>query len=55
MFGWEGKMIGRLRKKREDELKWLWKTKLLNSGASLLGYDAFPLPPWREDSRIDPT
>jgi len=42
MFGWEGKMTGRLREKREDELKLLWKTKLLNTGASLLGYDAFP-------------
>jgi len=43
LFGWEGKMTDSLREKREDELKLLWKTKLLNTGASFLGY-VFPAP-----------
>jgi hypothetical protein len=38
LFGWEDKMTGTLREKREDELKLLWKTKLLETGAGFLGY-----------------
>ncbi|KDR83115.1 hypothetical protein GALMADRAFT_238938 [Galerina marginata CBS 339.88] len=30
LFGWEGKMTKRLEVKREEELSWLWKMKLLN-------------------------
>jgi hypothetical protein len=38
LFGWEGKMTGSLSEKREDELKLLWKTKLLDTAAGFLGY-----------------
>jgi len=28
MFGWEGKILKRLTNKRQEELVWLWKTKV---------------------------
>jgi len=43
LFGWEAKMTGSLREKREDELKLLWKTKLLDTGNGLLGYVMFSI------------
>ncbi|KAF4617652.1 hypothetical protein D9613_005677 [Agrocybe pediades] len=38
LFGWEQKMSERLDKTREDELKWLWKLKLLDNVNSLFGF-----------------
>ncbi|CAA7262907.1 unnamed protein product [Cyclocybe aegerita] len=29
LFGWEGEMTARLQQKREEELKWIWKSKML--------------------------
>jgi hypothetical protein len=43
LFGWEGKMTGSLSEKREDELKLLWKTKLLETSAGFLGYVVSPI------------
>ena len=43
LFGWESKMTGRLHEKREDELKLLWKTKLLGTVVGLLGYVVSPI------------
>lgn len=28
LFGWEGKMSERLDKKREEELAWVWKSRM---------------------------
>ncbi|KAH9475153.1 ATP-binding cassette transporter abc4 [Psilocybe cubensis] len=38
LFGWEQKMSDRLEKTREEELKWLWKLKLLDNLNGLLGF-----------------
>ena len=37
-------MAGNLSEKREDELKLLWKTKLLELSAGFLGYVVFSTP-----------
>ncbi|KAJ3508927.1 hypothetical protein NLJ89_g5494 [Agrocybe chaxingu] len=29
LFGWEGKMTARIQEKREEELKWIWRSKML--------------------------
>ncbi|KDR82358.1 hypothetical protein GALMADRAFT_237629 [Galerina marginata CBS 339.88] len=38
LFGWEKKMSERLHQTREDELKWIWKLKLLDNINGILGY-----------------
>lgn len=30
LFGWEAKMNQRVAEKREEELNWLWKSKMLD-------------------------
>ncbi|PPQ75643.1 hypothetical protein CVT26_001623, partial [Gymnopilus dilepis] len=43
LFGWETKMADRLQKLREEELKWLWKGKLIDQIVAILSYF---LPLW---------
>lgn len=48
LFGWETKMSQKLRKKRDDELKLLWKYKLLDLANGLLrSVCPYPLPSHR--------
>ncbi|KAF9483590.1 hypothetical protein BDN70DRAFT_990288 [Pholiota conissans] len=41
LFGWEDKMSERLKAKREEELKLVWKLKLLNWGSAMLYFPDF--------------
>jgi ABC-type multidrug transport system fused ATPase/permease subunit len=37
LFGWENRMSERLKEKREEELKLLWRIKLLNCASAMVG------------------
>ncbi|KAF9476113.1 multidrug resistance-associated ABC transporter [Pholiota conissans] len=41
LFGWENRMLERLKVKRDEELKLIWKLKLLNCASSMVGF-TFP-------------
>ncbi|KAF8963040.1 hypothetical protein BDZ97DRAFT_1758980 [Flammula alnicola] len=38
LFGWEGRMAGRIKDKRDDELAWLWKLKTLEALNGILNF-----------------
>ncbi|KDR82378.1 hypothetical protein GALMADRAFT_56800 [Galerina marginata CBS 339.88] len=38
LFGWEGKMLDRIQRTRDEELEWLWKEKVLDQLSSILSY-----------------
>ncbi|KAF9483592.1 multidrug resistance-associated ABC transporter [Pholiota conissans] len=38
LFGWENRMAERLQAKREEELKLIWKLKLLNCASAMVGF-----------------
>ncbi|KAF9475019.1 multidrug resistance-associated ABC transporter [Pholiota conissans] len=37
LFGWEGRMADRIKEKRNNELVWLWKSKVLQTCNSVVG------------------
>lgn len=42
LFGWEGRMLERLQDKREQEIRLLWRIKVLNLLTGMLGF-VFPI------------
>ncbi|KAF8966510.1 multidrug resistance-associated ABC transporter [Flammula alnicola] len=38
LFGWEGRIAGRIKDKRDEELAWLWKLKTLEALNGILNY-----------------
>ncbi|PPQ73485.1 hypothetical protein CVT26_010187 [Gymnopilus dilepis] len=38
LFGWETKMANTIKKKREDELNWIWKDKMTNLANDLINF-----------------
>ena len=38
MFGWERKILSRIDERRDDELEWIWKGKLLDLFTQVVTY-----------------
>lgn len=36
LFGWENRVTEMIAEKREDELRWIWKRKILGMGNSCI-------------------